>query len=75
VRNTEYIQSGDDIREIDEGRTYCEFCLRPLRETEDPDRFGNYEVFIQEDREGVQLLGFICTECVEEEERRLRESL
>jgi hypothetical protein len=75
MRNTYLIQSQDDIRDLEEGNTHCEFCLRPLRETEDPVQFGNYKVFIMEDREGTQLLGFICTECVEEEEERVKESL
>ena len=67
MRNTYYVQSADDIREIEEGRTYCEFCLCRIQDTEDPDRFGNYELFIEENGDHTQLLGFICTACVEKE--------
>jgi hypothetical protein len=75
MRKTAYLQHDLDIQEVEMGRAYCEFCLLPLKDSYDSDRFGNYEVFIQEDREGVQLLGYICRACVEKEEREIEKSL
>jgi hypothetical protein len=63
MADTVYLQ-GDDAREFEQNG-YCEGCLRPAKEWAEPDRFGNYVVFGDFDRDG-NLVGFLCRECAEE---------
>jgi hypothetical protein len=60
---TVYLQGGD-AKEF-ERSGYCEGCLRPAGEWAKPDRFGNYEVHGDFDRDS-NLVGFLCRECAEE---------
>jgi hypothetical protein len=64
---TAYLQHDLDIREIEEGRSYCDSCLQRLNEVYDPDRFGFYEVYLDANEE--ETFGFLCPWCAEKKEQ------
>ena len=58
---TTYIQTESDIKEL-EASGYCENCLVRLSEIYEANRFGHYEIYIEEDSAG-NLVGFLCPAC------------